>query len=398
MIAHIDADAFFASVLQRVHPKLQGKPLLALGMGGGCVIAASYEAKAYGVKTGMRFAEAKKLCPHVLSMPSDFAQTALASKSIETVLENHVQCLEQMSVDEWYADLKSVPGGVPADLLNWARAVQSEIVSKVQIGVSIGVAPSKILAKMASEYRKPRGITVVDSLADISIEQFLKDRLAQAVPGIGSRRNLHSGTYGWRTAWDIAAADPLIISKLFGKPGREMQQELQGIAVCKVSNETALPKSVSRCRSFPRTKDKTLIFAHLLHHLSYTVLKMRKHFLMCKCCAVWLRNEEYRHESKEMQMSEYVHTEEKILPYVQFAFDRLIIRHPVCTQVGLALYDLRQRGGVQQSLFEKPGSTGKDEDTQKTLDDLHRRYGRDSLVRAAALPIKSGMKRGLSVL
>ena len=127
MICHVDADSFFASVLVRKNPRLRGKPLLALGMGGSCVIAASYEAKAFGVKTGMTLKDALKLVPHALQLSSDFRETAIASHEIEEILSREGPLLEQMSVDEWFLDLSGVPGGEPADLRAWAVALQKKI-------------------------------------------------------------------------------------------------------------------------------------------------------------------------------------------------------------------------------------------------------------------------------
>src|SRR3989338_6355077 len=126
MIAHIDVDAFFASVLVRSDPSLEGKPLLALGMGGGCVIAASYAAKAFGVKTGMRLTEALKLCPHAVHMPADFHEAARASHEIEAILRTLCPLVEQMSVEEWYLNLRTVTGGLPDNLEVWAKHQSSE--------------------------------------------------------------------------------------------------------------------------------------------------------------------------------------------------------------------------------------------------------------------------------
>jgi DNA polymerase-4 len=122
MICHVDADAFFASALQRRQPQLRGKPLLALGMGGGCVIAASYEAKAFGVKTGMPLREARRLCPQAVAMPSDFSEALAASREIESILRDECPLVEQMSVDEWYLDLASLPGAESIDISGWAFA------------------------------------------------------------------------------------------------------------------------------------------------------------------------------------------------------------------------------------------------------------------------------------
>src|SRR3989344_6115749 len=150
MIAHIDTDAFFASAIQRKGPELRGKPLLALGMGGGCVIAASYEAKAKGVKTGMRLVDARRLCPEASALPSDFDEALLASRQIEQILENRCPVIERYSVDEWFLDLASIVGGIPTDLQAWMVELQSTVKQSTELTVSIGAAPSKLLAKMAS--------------------------------------------------------------------------------------------------------------------------------------------------------------------------------------------------------------------------------------------------------
>jgi len=160
-IAHIDVDAFFASVLVRADPSLQGKPLLALGMGGGCVIAASYEAKAKGIKTGMRLLDARKLCPGAIERISDFAEACRASVHIEEILARECPAMEKMSVDEWFLDLRTLVGGIPEDLGAWALDTQCMIRRHLDLTVSVGIGPTKTLAKMASEYRKPAGATIV---------------------------------------------------------------------------------------------------------------------------------------------------------------------------------------------------------------------------------------------
>src|SRR3989338_3335968 len=159
--AHIDCDSFFASVLARKDPQLKGKPILALGMGGGFVIAASYEAKAKGVRTGMRLIEARKLCPEAKPIISDFLESCRVSETIEQILESRCARIEKMSVDEWYLDLNSCQGGIPKNPEIWAGEIQEDIRKQIGVTVSIGIAPTKLLAKMAGEYRKPSGITII---------------------------------------------------------------------------------------------------------------------------------------------------------------------------------------------------------------------------------------------
>jgi DNA polymerase-4 len=201
MFSHIDADAFFASVLVRKYPHLRGKPLLALGMGGGCVIAASYEAKACGVRTGMRFREAQALCPGALSMPSDFHEAARASQEIEDILRNTCPFIEQMSVDEWYMDLRGLVGGMPSSLGYWGEEMQTQILRKTGLSVSVGIAETKLLAKMAGEFRKPAGVTVIpvstcSGKLDVCRQEFLAQRPAAAIPGIGRKRVRHTDQRG----------------------------------------------------------------------------------------------------------------------------------------------------------------------------------------------------------
>ncbi len=391
MIAHVDADAFFASALLRKRPELRGKPLLALGMGGGCVIAASYEAKAFGVKTGMTLKDARKLVPKdTVAIPADFDEACIASRQLEEILKSVCPIVEQMSVDEWFADIKSLVGGEPHDLIQWGKYLQATMGNQTGLTVSVGIAPSKTLAKMASEYRKPAGVTVLGET--LPIQTFLDDRPAAAIPGVGPRRSIHTDARGWKTAWDFAQADSELIRQLFGKSGRELQQELNGICVSPVTIETELPKSISRCRSFRGTKDRSLVYAQLLTHLSRIVLKMRMQDLSCSHITVWLRNNEMQHWSGDRKLPQPMVTEEALLPYVRLAFERAWGYGKTCTQVGLGLYGLQPRSAEQYSLFEGATKHNGAEEIQKTLDALHEQFGRGTVVRAAALSARPDAK------
>lgn len=386
MIAHIDADSFFASVLQRKHPHLQGKPLLALGMGGGIVIAASYEAKAKGVKTGMPLRDAIRLCPEALCVPSDFRETGLASQQIEDILRNHCAAIEQMSIDEWFLDLRTMPGGLPLDLRAWAEEMQTLIRRLTGLSVSVGVAPSKLLAKMASEYRKPAGCTIVERSG---IESFLRDCPAAAIPGIGRRRKLHTDAHGWKTAWDIATADVSEISRLFGKVGRELQRELRGEEVLHVTSESPPPKSLSRCRSFKACSDTEQVWAHVLQHLSHLTLKMRRSGLACRGVSAWVRDRQCHTWSAHATSTVPLDTEESILPLLRTCFLELRSSVTSFTQAGVGLWNLSPDGNVQFSLFHTPTDTVKEQDLQESLDHLRDRFGRDIISRGSALPVNA---------
>lgn len=390
MIAHVDADAFFASVLQRKHPRLCGKPLLALGMGGGCVIAASYEAKAFGVKTGMRLTEALRLCPHAVHVLSDFRETGIASDQIGTILRDHCPVMEQTSIDEWFLDLTTLPGGLPKDLETWAKVLQSVTHRSTGLTVSVGIAPTKLLAKMASEYRKPAGITIVahsmrDAKYKIPIPVFLQSCPAAAIPGIGRRRTVHTDIHGWKMAWDIATAPTEQLLTLFGKPGLDMQRELRGEAVAQVTDDAAPPKSLSRCRSFRRTSDTEQVWASMLRHLSYLVLKLRRHHLAARGISAWVRDDTYSHGGTQRVFSVPLRTEEAMTPFLQECFQELCAAKRVYTQAGVGLWQLCSEGTMQFSLFREPTETVREERLQASLDQLRSQFGRDIIGRGSAL-------------
>jgi len=403
MLAHIDADAFFASVLQRKDPRLKGKPLLALGMGGGCVIAASYEAKAKGIKTGMRLTDALALCPQALRLPSDFRETGLASQQIEAILQDISPLIEQYSIDEWFIDLDAIPGGQPLNLCAWAEGLQRHIGDSTALSVSIGIGPSKLLAKMASEYRKPKGITIVSDEQAIhgtyvlGIPAFLGDRPAASIPGIGRQRLPQVEALGWLTAWDVATGKAEDLQKLCGRPGLDMQRELLGEYVSQIVIHPASQKSISRCRSFPRTCAPRILWATLLRHLEYVVLKMRTQELTSNGMSIWLRDDSYHHESTHISFPQTLDTEESIQPYLQKTFEQLCQHQKFYTQAGLSLWRLTPRSPTQFSLFTEPLHIIEDEQVQASLDTLHRRFGRKSITRASAMEVETGTRQGFEI-
>ena len=403
MFAHVDADSFFASVLERKDPRLKGKPILALGAGGGVVIAASYAAKAKGVKTGMRRNDAMKLCPDAVALLSDFTEACTASEQIEMILLSLTPAVEQMSVDEWFLDLTKLVGGVPQDPARWAHELQQSITRSVGIGMSVGIAPTKLLAKMASEYRKPAGVTIIQNPIagvhepqlqnkSVALELFLRDRPAAAIPGIGHARQVHAASLNWQTAWDFACAETKTVVHLFGRPGNDLQEELKGHPRSSVVTETRLPKSISRGRSFRATNDRQNVFGTMVQHLSICVLRMRHRNLACHGIVVWMRDGSFRFASDHLRLPHPLDTEERLLPYLKVCFGRVWGTISGCTQAGLALTELKSAGSAQYSLFEAPQKVDRAEQAQQAIDEVRKRFGRESVVRATGLDPSSSKR------
>lgn len=394
-VAHVDADSFFASVIVRLNPSLRGKPLLATGMGGGCVIAATYEAKAKGVKTGMRLSDARLLVPDAIEMAADFRETGIASEQIASVLGQHSPILEHTSIDEWYIDLDALVGGAPKDGLLWGRKVQKEVLETTALSVSIGVAPSKLLAKMAGEYRKPAGVTALNG--NDEIRRFLQDRPAAAIPGIGRQRGIKTDALGWVTAWDVATAGASEIIRICGRPGIEMQRELLGERVYPVAGDILPPKSISRCRTFKATNDPKMLKAHMLKHLEYCISKMRRWEFGTTELSVWIRTPDFAYRHAHRRMDRVCSTVEQLLGPALSALGGLTWHGTKWNQVGLALSGLKPAEAQQQSLFEDPTKALAGERLQEAMDGLHSKYGRDSVTRAAALSVSSGVHKDLGL-
>jgi DNA polymerase-4/DNA polymerase V len=159
-ILHLDADAFFASCEQAVHPELRGKPVVA-GRERGIVAAASYEAKARGVKTGMSLMDVKKVCPEAIIVPSDYETYSLYSLRMFEILRRFSPDVEEYSIDEAFVDLTGLRRSFHGPYGMIAKKMQETIEKELGITVSAGVSLSKVLAKIGSKYNKPHGLTIM---------------------------------------------------------------------------------------------------------------------------------------------------------------------------------------------------------------------------------------------
>lgn len=246
---------------------------------------------------------------------------------------------------------------------------------------------------MAGEYKKPAGVIVLGETP--TAEEMLRDRPAAAIPGIGRKRDIHAQREGWKTAWDIAQAPAEKLLKLFGQPGVDLQSELLGHALSEVTPEEDPPKSVSRCRSFKPTNDRSLVWAHILKHAEYTVLKMRRDDLMCRGISVWVRGEakdDYPFSGANASLPQPADMVSALLPFIRTCFERCYRVGHGYTQAALALWHLVPTGAPQYSLFEQSESTERDTAIQKTLDILHERFGRNSITRGSAVKVRTGVK------
>jgi DNA polymerase-4 len=211
-ILHADLDAFFASVEQRDDPRLRGKPVL---VGAGVVVAASYEARAFGVRTPMGITQARRLCPQAIVVPPRFTAYSEASKAVFDIFEHTTPLVEGLSIDEAFLDVHGMEliSGSSTDI---AIKLKKEVREKVGLAISVGVARTKFLAKVASDVSKPDGLLVVPLDGEL---EFLHPLTVEHLWGVGPVTARKLNQAGLTTVGDVAQQDEAAIVAILGKAG-----------------------------------------------------------------------------------------------------------------------------------------------------------------------------------
>jgi DNA polymerase-4 len=215
-VLHADADAFFASVEQRDDPRLRGRPVI---VGGGVVLAASYEAKAYGIRTAMGGRQARRLCPDAIVVPPRFSAYTEASRALFAVFEDLSPVVEGLSIDEAFLDVRGMEriAGTPAQIAVRLRAAVRE---RVGLPVTVGVARTKFLAKVASGVAKPDGLLVVPPERELA---FLHPLPVECVWGVGPATARRLQAWHVRTVGELAAlSEPTLVAMLGRAAGRQL--------------------------------------------------------------------------------------------------------------------------------------------------------------------------------
>src|SRR6201998_2732359 len=195
-IVHVDMDAFYASVEQRDDPKLRGKPVVVAWKGNRSVVcAASYEARRFGVRSAMPAVRAERLCPEAIFVPPDFPRYRAASQLAREIFSRHTDLIEPLSLDEAYLDVTENKSGLPT-ATRVAKAIREQIREELQLTASAGVGPNKFLAKIASDWRKPDGLFVIQPE---DLDTFLPPLPIGRIPGVGKVTEKRLASLGIKT-------------------------------------------------------------------------------------------------------------------------------------------------------------------------------------------------------
>ncbi len=342
IILHVDMDSFYASVEVQRHPELRGKPVVVgadpkEGRGRGVACTCSYEARAFGIRSAMPVSQAWLLCPHAVFLPPDFDHYARISGGIMDLLRAFGLRFLQVSIDEAYLDCSACGSFGAAALL--ARQVQEQIRDRFGLTCSIGIAPGKTVAKIASDYRKPGGLTVVEPG---DVRAFLAPLPVKKIPGVGKKADSLLLELGIRTVGNLAATDIQVLLGRFGRGAVSLHMLAQGNDTAKLEEDDGI-KSLSRETTFAADTDDPALLASSLDVLALAVHRtLSEECLRCRTVTVKIRYQGFITRTRSRTISHYTGDAEPIR-----ACSQALMRE---------MYDGRKIRliGIRLSSFEKP--------------------------------------------
>ena len=376
-ILHVDGDAFFTSCEEAIHPELRGKPLITGGERG-IVACASYAAKRFGVQRGVPLQDARKLCPGLIVLPSDYETYSLFSRRMLNVIRRFSPQVEEYSIDEAFADLTGMRRALHASYEEIAVQVKETVKQEVGVGISVGLSVSKVLAKVASKHRKPDGLTVIPGR---EIARYLEGLPVEKVWGIGHATMNYLHKMGVRTALEFARIPEATIQERFTKPGREIWRELRGESVCPVcSEEKSDYTSISKTKTFaPPSSDPEYLFAHLLRNLESACLKARRYGLAPRKIIPFLKTQGFDIQAAETRLCRPCAHPLELSALLREVFDDLHRKGVPYRATGIVLADLEPERERQYLLFEDPLRAERIRQLYEAADELSGRYGKHTL-------------------
>jgi len=379
-IALIDMNAFFASVEQRDFPSLLGQPVaITNGMRGSCIITSSYEARGFGIRTGMRVREALRLCPHLVQRPARPRVYARVSRNIMHSLTNVCPDIEVFSVDEAFADLTSCQKlyGSPEEA---ARLLKQAVYRASGILCSLGLSGDKTTAKYAAKLNKPDGFTVIPPWQSKSALQHVPvTELCGIAKGIGRFLSEHGVNY----CGDMEKLPISVLSRRFGNLGRRIWYMCQGADPDPLHPDVAAPKSIGHGKVMPpNTRSRDVLLTYLQHMCSKVGARMRRHEMEAKTFWIGLRIEGGWLGSKS-QLAGFSNDQQKIYQHGRRIID-LYWKGEGIHQIQVTALDPRP-AAMQMDLFSSRQDEKLHQQLNRAMDSINERYGELTLSPARLL-------------
>lgn len=378
VIFHIDMNCFYASVEIAYDPKLKGKPLAIAGNPEerkGIIVTSSYEARAKGVKTTMPLWQAKRLCPELVVMRPNFDRYRTASAEMFKILAEITPYVQPVSIDEGYMDVTECQD--PGNALDIAKKLQKKILDELDLPCSIGIAPNKFLAKMASDMKKPLGITV---LRKRELPQLLWPLPIEEMYGVGekSAKKLHGIKI--QTIGDLAKKDVYQLKQVLGINGERLKNRANGMDTRPVDPDAVYDfKSIGSSQTLPHdTVDETEL-RNLMHQLADNVeRRMKRKRAAGRSVQLMIRYHDRKTVTRSKKLQMYIDKKSDILQIANELLQKHWNLEPI-RLLGITLQDVeeKQNLGQQLDLFTYEAAAKK-EKLYTVMDELSQKYGKDT--------------------
>ncbi|MGC9359435.1 MAG: DNA polymerase IV [Anaerolineae bacterium] len=378
-IVHVDLDAFYPSVEELLNPALKGKPII---VGGdpdarGVVSSASYAARAYGVRSAMPTAQALRLCPHAILLHGHYRIYAEYSRRVMAILREITPVVEQLSIDEAFMDVTGCERlwGAPREI---GALVRRRVRSEVGLTVSVGVASSKLVAKIACGQAKPDGMLVVEHGDEAS---FLDPLPIRELWGVGPVTAERLRELGIERIGDLAGASDDYLERVLGDHGAALRRAARGVDASPVKRHQQR-QSISQERTFAEdVGDPTVLARELLRMSEHLAASLRSAGQVAQTVRIKIRYPDFATVTRQMRLEQPTDQGQQICEAAQELLDKHWRRTRSLRLVGVGVTGLIEGAGYQLELFD-------DADQRRallnrTLDEIRERFGQDAIQRAS---------------
>ncbi len=371
-ILHIDMNAFFASVEQRADPALRERPMAVIGsVNRGVVLSPSYEARAFGVKTGMTYAEAKRACPEIIFVPADSAKYSHACERLIGIWSDFTPAVELFSIDEAFLDVTGC-GALFGDPVRISIRIKERIWEEMGLTCSIGIGPNKLLAKLGSDMQKPDGLVLI---APGDVDAVLEDLPVKEICGIGPHLTRHLSAMGIHTCGELGRAPLRQLCARFGIIGERLHDMARGIDDDPVAPASALGADESKSMGHSMTLDEdcsdiAMIERHILQLSEKVGRRLRRGMYTGRTVTLVLRYADFHTFSKRRRLRHAVNHGLDIYAAAARLLYEIPLRQAV-RLVGVSVSGL-ERNVVQVPLFSEER---KRRVIAEAMDEINDRYG-----------------------
>ncbi len=382
-IVHIDADSFFATCEQALHPEWKGKPVVC-GKERGIAASMSYEAKARGVTRAMKLSDIKKICPDAIFVPSDYETYSLFSKRMFEIMRRYSSMVEEYSIDEGFVDITGLRRSLGMSYKKIAEKMRDDIVNELGISVSVGLAPSKVLAKVASTWDKPMGLVCIPGK---EAHRYLKQLPVGKVWGIGSQTTNYCAKLKIFSALDFASREPEWMTQHFTKPHQEIHRELRGLSVYGVAPEVKTRYvSISKTKTFtPPSKNKEFVWGQLVKNIENACIKARRYKLGASEIVMFLKTQSFSSKGTKAKLTRVSCFPNELLPVARKLFEECFQEGEEYRSTGVVLANLTEHRPTQMGLFEEPLKLEYMQNLYEAVDILSKKYGKHTVHSAASI-------------